>query len=211
MRGQGPGLRAQRISVKACRPRAVGRALKERRWVTAISKSLDRPVCVAIVPASVNEAEDMWSRLFWAMMAGVALFGSGCGTLRNLGSDGTQDVYGGLQDNYKCINESANPATRRNLILPEVGIALCVFDMPLSLIGDTLTLPYTVGVQVNRSISDYYFPKPPTILNRPAQEGELSTPGNALARFAGNKFEIGNAPSRIGMPFAASAPAAQNP
>lgn len=38
------------------------------------------------------------------------------------------------------------------------GLGIWAIDMPLSLVGDTLTLPVTVPAEINYAVEDYYFP-----------------------------------------------------
>ena len=130
-------------------------------------------------------------------LAGLGLFVAavlcgGCGTLKNLNPTPTGEgeippptrIYGGVRQDWTELKtlDFGDVACINLYFLP-----LYLADLPLSLIGDTLTLPYTAGVVVARSIGDYYFP--------PA-------PGNALAPLAGNKFNAWTISPRIEMPVA---------
>lgn len=110
----------------------------------------------------------------WAV-ATLALLLSGCGTAANTlwwsRDEGGLRVYGGVRaETEKLRQHVADPerADSRDLLL--------ALDLPLSLVGDTLTLPITVPVALTRSYSD---PKP---VNNPEsgrpqqEETELITP-----------------------------------
>ena len=129
----------------------------------------------------------------------AALFCGGCGTLKNLNlSTPTGEgeippptrIYGGVRQDWTEFNkQQCNEVAF--IFLP-----LWLAEFPLSLIGDTLTLPYTAGVEVTRSINDYYFPKTPA----------KPEPGNALSSLAGNKFNAWTISPRIEMPVTSSSP-----
>lgn len=108
----------------------------------------------------------------------VALVGTGCGTMQNLspsgysvgvsgGSEGTKTptrVYGGVRGEWSELKAMRfDDVYCMNLIF----LPLYLADLPLSAAADTLTLPYTIGVEVTRSINAYYFPpvvaKPDTV------------------------------------------------
>ena len=104
---------------------------------------------------------------------------SGCGTTMNLaeGSGPFQfaeaagpRVYGGVRydaamGSLWLLGGFLEPA------LAPLGLYVLAVDMPLSFIGDTLTLPWTVGAAVDRLCGLPHFPVPPTPVN------PLSGPG----------------------------------
>ena len=79
--------------------------------------------------------------LLWAVCAGAAV-SSGCGTVANTAYldpyEGGKRVYGGVQVAW---DKAANPESQSTWVT-----AAAYADVPLSAIGDTLTLPYTVAV-----------------------------------------------------------------
>ncbi|MCE9560790.1 MAG: YceK/YidQ family lipoprotein [Planctomycetes bacterium] len=86
----------------------------------------------------------------WVGLATTALLSSGCGTVRNLhppsesiAGDPKKRVYGGVEDN--CENIKYNSDSSNPRMLYPVTIALCLIDLPLCAIGDTITLPYTLA------------------------------------------------------------------
>jgi uncharacterized protein YceK len=72
----------------------------------------------------------------------AAAVGSGCGTVANTAYldpyEGGKQVYGGVQVAW---DKAANPESRSTWVT-----AAAYADVPLSAVGDTLTLPYTVAV-----------------------------------------------------------------
>jgi uncharacterized protein YceK len=85
----------------------------------------------------------------------------GCGTVENFvtGPDGRTTPYGGV----RIAADKCNPASGRYYdVAFALGWPFYVTDVPLSAIGDTLTLPLTLaaalGHAINDSIKDYYFP-----------------------------------------------------
>jgi hypothetical protein len=90
---------------------------------------------------------------------GVALLLSclpiaGCGTVANLarpGPEGGKSPFGGMGQDVWCIKAAANGEMgfRKHAALeseqyPPVGLMLfCAADLPLSLVGDVVTWPYT--------------------------------------------------------------------
>src|SRR5260370_727692 len=79
---------------------------------------------------------------------------TGCGTMMNLDTSSaafgmipTQRVYGGIQSdveladrNFQMASEGGGEGVARGV----VGAYLLLVDLPLSLVGDTLTLPVTI-------------------------------------------------------------------
>lgn len=100
------------------------------------------------------------------LVRGLALLGLmsvGCGTLNNTVSgtplaDGRPSeppnvVYGGtlssLEEGYDCV-------IRPNSLSECVGgVYLLAIDAPLSLVGDTLTLPITIPAAIDRGVDAY--------------------------------------------------------
>lgn len=112
----------------------------------------------------------------------LALVASGCGTASNLNpptqSSGEERprqtrVYGGVRQSWADLKglDFSDVACINLYFLP-----FYLADLPLSLIGDTLTLPYTVGVEVHRAITGYYFPKDRPSAAPPAPVGNAFTP-----------------------------------
>lgn len=98
----------------------------------------------------------MHFRYLWAAAAGAALTGSGCGTVRNLSSIGERSPYGGVKCAHEWAGECAKPDNR--MMFRKVGLVLWTLDLPLSALGDTLTLPYTLMVSVGRHINSSHLP-----------------------------------------------------
>jgi uncharacterized protein YceK len=98
----------------------------------------------------------------WVLLS-TALLCAGCGTIHNLTpnrqtSEGEipARVYGGVQGEWGELQAMRfDDVHCMNLIF----LPLYLIDLPLSAIGDTLTLPWTIPAEVNRSINNYYFPK----------------------------------------------------
>jgi uncharacterized protein YceK len=95
----------------------------------------------------------------------VALACGGCGTLHNLnpksaegeGESPPTRIYGGVRQDWITLKElDFSDVACINLVF----LPLYLAALPLSFVGDTLTLPYTTAVEVNRAFNDYYFPKP---------------------------------------------------
>jgi uncharacterized protein YceK len=75
---------------------------------------------------------------------------TGCGTARNFteGWQGRTEPYGGVRI---ALDGPDTPGDR-------IGAAFFPTDVPLSAVGDTLTLPITLSVAVARKIKAYYNP-----------------------------------------------------
>jgi uncharacterized protein YceK len=76
---------------------------------------------------------------------------SGCGTAANtlwfIPEEGGMRVYGGVRADWESARQSAADPSR-----PAGPLWLCIADMPLSAVGDTLTLPFTVPAALCRSL-----------------------------------------------------------
>lgn len=71
----------------------------------------------------------------------LAVLTSGCGTIANLNT-GEPDFYGGVQ---KDIQWLATPSRQPEGIgLANLGFLTLFVDLPLSIIGDTLTMPIAI-------------------------------------------------------------------
>ena len=95
-----------------------------------------------------------------AVLVIVASFLSGCGTVANL-SVGARDgwknaqIYGGVRRDVQSAEDwfahswtpSSNPDWQQD-IGAVVGVGLVGLDVPLSAIGDTLTLPITIPTSI---------------------------------------------------------------
>jgi uncharacterized protein YceK len=95
-----------------------------------------------------------------AVLLLAAVAPSGCGTIANL-STGAENgwknaqIYGGVRRDVKSANEwfadSWTPANDSDVmqdIGAVVGVGLVGLDLPLSAIGDTLTLPLTIPASI---------------------------------------------------------------
>jgi uncharacterized protein YceK len=143
----------------------------------------------------------------WLIVPFAALVPVGCGTVHNLNPAGetlikgpgqdeppkTTRVFGGVRSDWKGMN-TLNWNDEYSF-LNFVVLPLYVADLPLSLIGDTVTLPYTVGCEIGlfgwRCIYEpTTIPKTldePTRTKAPlSRDGSM---GNASAPLAGNKFD----------------------
>jgi uncharacterized protein YceK len=105
-----------------------------------------------------------------AGVAAVALLGGGCGTLVNVTTvapaeigGGQRAVYGGvvwdLEGEYRAWTTPYPPTLRYTWGVNGPMILAYLFDLPLSAIGDTLTLPITVGEALGFSLPPW--PAPP--------------------------------------------------
>lgn len=127
---------------------------------------------------------DRWS-LHCVFVSGILLTG-GCGTLDNLVAPDTlradglvreppKLVYGGTR--FSLQQGWSNLTRPRDALEPAYGVYQLVIDSPLSVVGDTLTLPITVNASIERAVESHYFPAgrptpdvPPTAENSPSDE-----------------------------------------
>lgn len=151
----------------------------------------------------------------------AALLSAGCGTISNLNptdqpfSGPQQDdaprktrVFGGVRSDWTgltTLDWNDNNAMASSIILP-----LYVADLPLSLVGDTMTLPYTAlralcnkhaGAKDRMETSN----QPDSIAIRGQSTGQSaggqeSPPNNLLAPFSGNQFNSWTISPRIDIP-----------
>jgi uncharacterized protein YceK len=89
----------------------------------------------------------MTRRLFVGLVSASAALASGCGTLLNTAhyphASGGEEIYGGVQLDYRVVAQEHQKRSATT-------VALALLDMPFSLVGDTLTLPYTVALAMSR-------------------------------------------------------------
>lgn len=124
-----------------------------------------------------------------AGVAALALVAAGCGTVNNLtgpGKDGlfgrTSEprIYGGVQDELSVASEMVwnNP---QSVAMNVMIITLFGLDFPLTVIGDTVTLPLTIPAEVSRGIRDYYFPPERPVISGdcPAKDEKEAPPSGA--------------------------------
>jgi uncharacterized protein YceK len=83
--------------------------------------------------------------------ASITLFSGGCGTMENLRDaippkstcgDSSNTIYGGVQKDCSYLVEST-PSKDKTWY----SLMLTAFDVPFSLVGDTITLPYTLALE----------------------------------------------------------------
>ena len=116
--------------------------------------------------------------LLAALAAAPALVG--CATSSNLFSKDECKVYGGTRLDATLISEGFSPdpeAVKANRLEPPVVAweACCgMFDLPLSVIADTVTLPITVPVTVARLGA----PPAPSAASSKDQESTVPTPAS---------------------------------
>src|SRR5262249_44683538 len=91
----------------------------------------------------------------WACLTAALL--SGCGTMGNLWSccsgSGGERVYGGVYKDVKLVAEGVGRGIHpdeEGPWFPLAAACLMTFDLPLSAIGDTLTLPLTIPATVSK-------------------------------------------------------------
>ena len=103
------------------------------------------------------------------LLGSLLLAGSGCGTVLNFfngESGGPRRVYGGVQMDCQVAAEQLkdHPGLRPAQGIP---LALCaLLDLPLSLLGDTLTLPLVLSDQLHDLKAD----RPPAPAAEPAPD-----------------------------------------
>jgi uncharacterized protein YceK len=97
----------------------------------------------------------------------VASVATGCGTVHNLvhptelaqevtPGEPVRQIYGGVNAEWTSLKKwDYEPEAVPFALLFKA--ATCI-DLPFTLIGDTLTLPYTIPADVRRSIKEFYFP-----------------------------------------------------
>jgi uncharacterized protein YceK len=103
--------------------------------------------------------------LIWLIALAAPTLPSGCGTLANvlpgtklplMAEEKETRVFGGVQGHYSVIRESIKDmetADDEAAGIAQVGILISSLDFPFCVIGDTITLPYTLACQIGRSLS----------------------------------------------------------
>jgi hypothetical protein len=117
---------------------------------------------------------------------------SGCGTIANnhpdsliLGKQGPRRIYGGVRGDVECgfsciakafQSDSVGGFLENALLLP----CCCAIDLPLSAIGDTITLQVTIRATLDRATSAGQPPSPeqPTS-STPQDPPSLSNTGSS--------------------------------
>lgn len=94
------------------------------------------------------------TRVLLSIIFSLTLFASGCGSTMNCLY--LQKPYGGIVVDGKAIGKGCTPDNPGDVI---VGIGAIV-DMPLSLVGDTLTVPFILYDKSLDSKSKYDEPEP---------------------------------------------------
>ncbi|HEY1192512.1 MAG TPA: YceK/YidQ family lipoprotein [Gemmata sp.] len=129
----------------------------------------------------------MSCRIPWVGAAFVAFSLGGCGTVGNTvyktTEEGGKTPYGGVEYDFSLVwrGETNNRhPPHENLIA-----LFALVDLPLSVIGDTITLPYVLTYSAMRQRLSSKTPPLPGSAAEPAQSE--SSPGNAFASFVGNK------------------------
>jgi uncharacterized protein YceK len=76
--------------------------------------------------------------VLWALAAFVV---SGCGTVANL-QTGKPDFYGGVQHDVQLLETPRSQP--QGIGIRNLGALVLFVDLPLSIVGDTLTLPLAI-------------------------------------------------------------------
>lgn len=107
-----------------------------------------------------------------AVAAALLLSTSGCGTCQNVRSHyepgneivlsgwttPDREIYGGVEHDARLGAGLIVHETFNDWWAAPVGLYLLGIDLPLCLLGDTLTLPITVPASIDRAVREYYFP-----------------------------------------------------
>lgn len=94
------------------------------------------------------------TRVLFSLLTVLVLVSSGCATTMNCLY--TQKPYGGIVIDGKAIGKGCTPSNPGDVI---VGVGAIV-DTPLSLVGDTLTVPFILYHKNLDSKSKYDDPEP---------------------------------------------------
>src|SRR4051812_26255035 len=102
-----------------------------------------------------------WRLMPVLALGATALVMSGCGTIANtvwlFPEEGGQRVYGGVRGDWEIAREAA---TNRSESGPNTLLWLPIADMPLSAVGDTVTLPVTVPLALWHSVRPATYARP---------------------------------------------------
>lgn len=116
----------------------------------------------------------MSSRQLLLLCSLLPLAAGGCSTAMNVSGSyfalGPTDespkprpkqVYGGTRLAARMGRDYLNYTSLdgAELFAVPYGLGIWAIDLPLSLVGDTLTLPVTVPAEINYGINAYYFPE----------------------------------------------------
>jgi uncharacterized protein YceK len=95
------------------------------------------------MPALLHKGGDVMMRTL-VIAVGMLCALSGCGTMENLSGNG--GVYGGVRDDASIIAGCLTPGEKEtgNPAADLVVATLLLVDLPLSVIGDTVTLPLSL-------------------------------------------------------------------
>ena len=114
----------------------------------------------------------MTKRLLVGLVCVSAALASGCGTLLNTAhypyASGGEEIYGGVQLDYRVVAQEHQKRSATT-------VALALLDMPFSLVGDTLTLPYTVALSMSRQGEAGQPDKKDALLNETWKSAQPST------------------------------------
>ena len=103
----------------------------------------------------------------------VAALLAGCGTVQNLtpvnGEHAPMEVYGGVQ---RAL-ETWNPESPAHASSPVATSSKYAVNVAGSVIGDTLTLPVTLGVAIYNMIRDNSTQQPPKEVTLPSSNTDL--------------------------------------
>jgi uncharacterized protein YceK len=83
----------------------------------------------------------MTGRTLTVLLAVCALVAGGCGTIANL-QTGKPDFYGGVQKDVQFL-ETPRPQPA-GIGISNLGALVLFVDLPLSVVGDTLTMPLAI-------------------------------------------------------------------
>jgi uncharacterized protein YceK len=123
---------------------------------------------------------------------------SGCGTFGNIwgdGGTGEREVYGGLVASANEAGQAARQVARLGSVDDVVGCALlgaywAAVDVPLSVVGDTLTLPLTIPATLRKREAEEAGAQALQELQRNPRASDPGTvPGEAPARTPFSVFD----------------------
>jgi uncharacterized protein YceK len=92
------------------------------------------------------------------VLAASALLVGGCGTFTNLTDDGGTRIYGGVTRDVDQVLDSYTASN--NSAIYFAGLLVWCADVPLSALGDTVTLPYVVPVAMWNETHTRVLPAP---------------------------------------------------
>jgi uncharacterized protein YceK len=82
---------------------------------------------------------------------------SGCGTAANTlwwaPFEGGQRVYGGVRAEVGVLRDGLSGKSDTSSAPDRAGLVLIAADLPLSAVGDTLTLPYTIPTAILNQVN----------------------------------------------------------